>query len=210
MTNINEFIAKTDEDLIWRKRELTNLKNAIERGNSVEQKSLTRAAVALLYAHWEGYVKKNGTSYLEHVIQQRHNACDLKSSFIAIRFKNDLAEAYKSKTSKQFHNIIDFFRTGINSRIRINTKSAIKTKGNLSSNKLKEILSIISINDNPFVQYFPHIDKAILERRNYIAHGESLDITPEEYSELHIKTIEVLECFKTNIQNAAINKKYLI
>lgn len=61
-----------DDDLIWRRRELFNIRAAIEdaQGNAPKQAALLRAGVALLYAHWEGFVKRCGTHYLEFVSNQ--------------------------------------------------------------------------------------------------------------------------------------------
>src|SRR5690606_30193343 len=63
-----------DEELAWRKKELSVLKNLVERdlGTFSHNKALARCGVALLYAHWEGFVRIAGTSFLEFVLMQRH------------------------------------------------------------------------------------------------------------------------------------------
>lgn len=62
-----------DNDLIWRKKELTQLKFLLESvaGRGDRESTVLRGAVTLVYAHWEGFVKLAGLSYLEYVSGQR-------------------------------------------------------------------------------------------------------------------------------------------
>ncbi len=102
---------KVDDDLLWRRRELFNLRTAIEDSekNKQRQTALLRAGVAVLYAHWEGFVKRAGSYYLEFVSNQRARAIDLTPNFVAIKFKARIVEAAKSKKISTTHDVIDFF-----------------------------------------------------------------------------------------------------
>ncbi len=46
-----------DEDMAWRIKELSILKNKIPPQKGTEQDVLIRAGITTLYAHWEGFIK---------------------------------------------------------------------------------------------------------------------------------------------------------
>ena len=60
-------------ELAWRTKELVTLKALVEQTSPSRERRrvLLRAGVALLYAHWEGFVKRAGSAYLEFVDLQR-------------------------------------------------------------------------------------------------------------------------------------------
>jgi len=53
------------------------------------------------------------------------------------------------------------------------------------------------------------IDFKLLKTRNEIAHGEYSVFDKEEYIELHVEVIAMLDIFRNQIENAAINKDYM-
>jgi MAE_28990/MAE_18760-like HEPN len=53
------------------------------------------------------------------------------------------------------------------------------------------------------------IDEKLLKRRNAIAHGEYLSLDREEYQQLHDEMLGMMENFRTQIENNAIQKLYL-
>ena len=50
-------VDNLDNDLAWRIKELSIIKNKIPQSKNNEQEALIRAGVTILYAHWEGFVK---------------------------------------------------------------------------------------------------------------------------------------------------------
>jgi hypothetical protein len=56
--SVLELSEALDEASAWRKKELSTLRILIAtRGRAHEQAALRRAAVPILYAHWEGFAK---------------------------------------------------------------------------------------------------------------------------------------------------------
>lgn len=61
-----------DAEFAWRKKELHTVKSAvIANEKTANRDTYIRSAVAMLYAHWEGFIKNAGTFYLEFVSQQK-------------------------------------------------------------------------------------------------------------------------------------------
>jgi hypothetical protein len=56
-----------DADLIWRRKELSDIKAAIKAADSHAKPVLLRALTTMSYAHWEGYVRVCASRYFEHL-----------------------------------------------------------------------------------------------------------------------------------------------
>lgn len=206
-----ELQQATDDDLIWRRRELFNIRTAIEdaNGNAQRQSALLRAGVALLYAHWEGFVKRCGTYYLEYVASQGRKGRELTANFIAIRFKTRLAEAAKSKKVSSTNELVEYFTSKLDERLRLPHKGIVDTQSNLSSTVLREIVWTLGLDVSPFETKSQLIDNRLVDRRNHIAHGEPLDIGVAEYIQLHDEVIALMDEFRNQVQNAVATDQYL-
>ncbi|RYF60728.1 MAG: hypothetical protein EOO27_04715, partial [Comamonadaceae bacterium] len=66
-----------DNELGWRKKEISAFRVASSI-NGREASFYIRAGVALLYAHWEGFIKNSSEHYLNFVQHQGHNYRELK------------------------------------------------------------------------------------------------------------------------------------
>src|SRR5260221_8049378 len=93
-----DLFTKIDDDLAWRKRELSAFRQVFEasHANPTRESTLIRAGIALLYAHWEGFVKKCGTLFIDYVANQGKKGSELQPNFIAIKLKKQIDEAAKS------------------------------------------------------------------------------------------------------------------
>src|SRR5947209_2440493 len=100
---------------------------------------LLRALAAMLYAHWEGYVKFCAEKYFDYVTVRRlRERCELITEII---------------TSKENR----FSR--VNSRL-------IDTGSNLSSKILRDICLVCAIDSRTFDASSDFIDRILLKRRN--------------------------------------------
>lgn len=206
MKTKDDLLQKIDDDLIWRRRELTDFRAVIQdvAQNPRRKSALLRAGVVLLYAHWEGFVKCCGSYYLEFVANQGLKASDLRSNFIAIKLKSRLSEATKSNKPSSSEDLVDFFRSKLGDRLRIPHKGVIDTKSNLSSSVLREIVWSLGLDMTPYELKCHLIDSSLVDRRNRIAHGESLDIDIEGYLALHGDVMTLIDTFRNQLQNAAV------
>lgn len=206
----NDFTNYISQNLSWRKREITSMKKVIDKTNSEKDKaSLRRAASAVLYAHWEGFVKTASEKYLEYVMWQRLRFCDLKNSFMAMACgalfenmtespKNTVREALvKAVVNKQ------------ENRAHFPCHGVMSEKGNLSSICLKDILTTLGLSYSEFWRGKSlQIDEKLVATRHQIAHGENVDVSAVDYYELHQLTLVLLEAYRDLLENAVALESY--
>jgi MAE_28990/MAE_18760-like HEPN len=202
---------KLANDLAWRKKELSEVKSLIEAKNVSPQRhnALIRSGVCILYAHWEGFVKLAANSYLEYVRTKKLRYSELSSNFLALAMKEKLKEVKETNKPSLYIPVCDFFLFELDQRCSL-PKDAISTASNLSSEILKEITYILGIDFSLYSTKSKLIDEKLLKTRNEIAHGNYLTVDREEYIELHTEVIVMLEIFRNQIENGAVNEDFIL
>lgn len=72
MTAEEALIARVQDDIVWRIRELTELVRACGESASVRQDALSRATVPVMYAHWEGHFVHATNAYLNFIAEKKY------------------------------------------------------------------------------------------------------------------------------------------
>jgi hypothetical protein len=210
MRTLDDLLQAIADDLIWRRKELTELRAMIQthRGQ-LRERVLIRAAVALLYAHWEGFVKRCGSNYLEFVSFQRVDGDKLAINFLALAARAKALEYINQGDLKMGVHLAEFYLNCAGKQARVPYKKVINTQSNLSSEVLKDILAVLGLDATKFSTRMPFIDSNLVNPRNHVAHGESLEITSSEYEVLHDDVLSLIESFRNEVENAAATKSYL-
>jgi hypothetical protein len=212
--NLEHLTDKLASELAWRRKELSDLKSLVEikSFSSSKHNALLRSGIALLYAHWEGFVKAAASAYLEFVSMQRLPYEDLSANFVALAMKAKLNEAADTSKATIFTEAIEFIMSRLSERSSIPYKDVIKTGANLSSSNFREIVCVLGLDFTEYEMKQVMIDEKLLARRNSVAHGEylsgHLSIDIQEYLELHSQVIGMMELFRTQIENCAAMKAY--
>ncbi len=214
--NLNELEEKIDQELAWRKKELTSIRidvEASEQKEKSEQSKAIRIGITMLYAHWEGAVKAIAEYYLVYVSGLHLKYGELKNNFLAIAIKHSLNEFEETKKATIHNKLIDNIYLKKDEESQIPYKNVIKTESNLKMDIFKEIVATIGIDENPYMLKRMLIDQRLLGNRNKIAHGERLEmldgiVVVSDYLELHTTVLELIEKFALNIKEAARNEDY--
>lgn len=204
---LTQFQTAMDKELGWRIKEIGAF-NVASRANSDQAKYFTRAGVALLYAHWEGFIKRSSEIYLEYVSSRNLKYRDLKSCFAVFGLKAKLSLLSESRKSKPNVDAFDFVLGGMDNVARINLSSAVNTESNLTSKVFENIALSIDIDTNAYDTKFNLIDESLVARRNSIAHGEYLSLSGREFSELVDDVLSLMRAYKTDLENAVSLESY--
>ncbi|BAY16489.1 hypothetical protein NIES21_23180 [Anabaenopsis circularis NIES-21] len=206
---LEQLSDKLAAELAWRKIELSALKAMIDLKSfsSGKQKALLRSGVTMLYAHLEGFIKVAANSYLEFVAMQSLPYNQLSNNFVALAMKDKLDQASQTNKATIYNEVAEFFMDKLTERSIIKYENRIATS-NLSSSVFKEIVCMLGLNYSFYESKEVLIDERLLKKRNMIAHGNYLDIDEEQYDELHIQIIGIMDNFRNQIDNCASTKQY--
>ena len=207
---VEQLDAALAEDLIWRKKEMSayRLLTEASQGEPERHRALLRGSIALLYAHWEGYVRTAALAYLEFVAFQRLRYDELSHNFIALGARKLLKAAETTSRIRSHIALIEFATTGLGARSNIPYRDGIRTDANLSSTVLREITDTLGLDYSLYESKEKLIDESLLARRNRIAHGEYLSVDMTDYRTLSVHILEMLELFKSQVTNAAALGEY--
>lgn len=205
-------VDKISQDHVWRLREISELKSLIKQPtiSELRKRVLCRAGIALLYAHWEGFVKKSGTYFLEYVAAQRHNISELRGNFITLLVRGKVDLAGESKKYSAFHEVTRYIIENQSTRARIPVKNVVDTQSNLSTNVLKEIMWCLGLDYHLFESKENLIDLKLVGRRNHVAHGEAMEIDIEDFFEMVDEVLDLMATFKNLLENSCVQESYKV
>lgn len=203
LMRIDDFQDFLDRDLAWRKMEISQLFMLLNRAEAHEV--IGKSMILLLYAHWEGFIKKSSKYYLKYVSDKNINIQDLTLNFEAImlkRFARECIDQDSNNLAKEFA-LMDKHRKAKVRPFKINInindefdKEFIDTQYNLSSKVLGNIIQIIGIKYNDAIKTRKQfLDVNLLKNRNAIGHGNQLSNNSDELSPLDFSQILKLKNF---------------
>lgn len=204
---ITQFQDALDAEMGWRVKEIGAFQVASRSGNQ-NRKFFIRAGIALLYAHWEGFIKGASEHYLNFVSNQGHTYKELQSCFALFGLKGKLQLLSISRKSEPNIAAFNFISLELDKKARLSMGSAINTESNLTSKVFANIATSLDINIDSYGTKFNLIDESLVNRRNKVAHGEHLDLGGLEFGELVDEILQLMRGYKTDLENAASMKSY--
>ncbi|MDK2772463.1 MAG: hypothetical protein KYX68_09585 [Flavobacterium sp.] len=196
------------EDFAWRRKELKIINDHVPISPSLKQSAALRFSVPILYAHWEGFVKKSTEIYLEYVAKKFLNHNELKPQFIALSLSKKLGNL-EIKNLEEKSKTVEFLINEFKNKSNILTTNVIQTKSNLRYNVFKEILFVIGIDETKFSQYESLIND-LVDSRNNIAHGDYLRVDFNTYQIMFKEIQDVMLSLKTEIENSALSEDFKV
>jgi MAE_28990/MAE_18760-like HEPN len=200
-----------DSEFAWRQLEIHALRQVSRMSRGANQRSVLRAAVPILYAHWEGFVKEGTCLYVRYLSGLGLGFNHLKRCFrglAALNHVRTMGEVRRrifvsSELLEKLYGIeIEHFHASLDGHLT--------RVGNLNYDLFEQILSFVGIDSSRYTTRKPLIDERLLFARNKIAHGEYLDLDQSGLEDLSHEVMTLLRWVKTDIENSVTLKTYLI
>ncbi len=205
---LTELQVALDGALSWRIKEIAYVRSNAKKTSSSAQATYVRAGVPLLYAHWEGFIKRASEVYLEYVANQNLTFDQLASCFVVFGAKGHLNNLISSRKSAVTIEAVKFLRTSGSTVANISLTNAVNTESNLSSTVFANIATSVGVDFNKYAAYSNLIDESLLDRRNKIAHGEYLELDADAFDSLVEEVLALLRQYKNDIENLASTAAY--
>ena len=197
---------KIDAELSWRKKELINFASLV---HNIEDPILCKMGIALLSAHFEGFIKKIANYYVIFVSDQKKKASELKRSFSALYLSRN-TESQGAENMVTYERCLEKILSDNNLNFSYTDENPIiKTQGNPSSTLLRNIFKAIGLDFDTYETKVNYIDTDLLSNRHKIVHGEKIDITKTEFDDTFKHILELMEKIALQISDSAINHNYL-
>ena len=146
-----------DEELAWRIKEIGVFR--VESAKVGERsKVFMRAGVALLYAHWEGFIKRSAESYLEYVSTRGLKYEELTTCFVVFGLKGKLNSLSSSRQTSTNIEALDFIRNSLSQVATLKLSGAVNTESNLSSGVFNNIATSVGITTTQYEMKYNLID----------------------------------------------------
>lgn len=197
-----------DNETSWRKQELTHIRFLIDRSNSVAESYALRAGIALLYAHWEGWIRAIARLYIEYVNQKKLTFNEMSPDLLGGALKTRISEISESSKARSHREFARFICGEELNQVARLSDSLVQTGSNLSSEVLSDIMVRLGLPEGVFELEKAFIDARVVHRRNVVAHGEFLSVDRSEFLSDLEKTRDMLSLFADLVSNAACTEAY--
>ena len=200
-----------ENDLKWREAELASLKHhaIATRENPVAHKAALRALWAMLYAHFEGFTKFCWELALDEIERSKTKRQDLIDT-MAVASLEAFFSTVRGNTSSD--NLWACFRSNMANELMAEAVFPEKYRPSTDSNLWPEVfrretskfgISCSEIDDSDA------LIKALVSRRNKIAHGETMTIRNlAEYEPFEASTTIVMHELAVAVLDLLENKQY--
>lgn len=209
---IEKLEEKISSDFSWRQKELIDIKTLVaDEANNISKDLLIRAGIALLCAHWEGFIRYAANMYVVYVGCKKIKNKDLNENFMALKLRKAILNSGKTEKNSVHTDLVKRFFKTKEENFHISytdDKRIIETHSNLSYDLFEEILKNINI-ENIYKLKKNYIDYNLLKHRHEVVHGEKTFLSKEDFFVTFEKVIEIMEQFKAQIISAAENELYL-
>jgi hypothetical protein len=198
-----------DADLIWRRKELSDIKAAIQRADLPSRSALLRAIVTTSYAHWEGYVRTCATRYFEYLALRRQPFTEFERQVYVNSFLLRLDALHRGGVSVDERcRLVNDILDNHNLRFSYINPNLIDTRSNLNTDVIKDICLICGLDSTHFEDNRAFLDRLLLKRRNAIAHGQQEYITFDEIDDFVSNVLGLLASFRNLLENKVYSKAY--
>lgn len=180
MTTIAELASRElTNDLKWRESELAVMHKQLylTQQGGIQERVMLRAALAMIYAHYEGYCKFALAVYMDSLNKLKLSRKDMTWKLATYSMQRFRAQLIGAKSSQVFFTeMISDFNAKMDEVARFDEPM---TTSNLWPDRLIDWLEQLGL-DATSVKYSETLLASLVDNRNKIAHGSKLVISSRE------------------------------
>jgi hypothetical protein len=207
---LSDLEALLTEELKWRRREVQQWESVVKGVRPHELLAILRGGLAIIYGHWEGYVKTAASAYLEYVSRKGLTVAQLRPELAALALRGLLGTGEMSKKASDHTKIVLAIREESTAPAKLPYEQAtIRTYSNLSFDRFVDIMHSIGCDASRHEIHRSLIDNRLLKNRNLIAHGREQYVNLEDWKTIQERVFDILGDVRTQISNAAATRAYL-
>ena len=207
--SVDDFSTYLTEEFNWRVKEISDVRRAADDQSRGYETGVRKAALALTYAHWEGYVKFSAEAYLKYISARKFRYDQLTSQFAAIEVPKIIRKAISDGSGVAAGITFIERMSGLMQETYRDSKTTyLPVEGNLNFERFCEVCSICGVDHRKILEDGTFLDSRVLAVRNKIAHGSSITVSSIELREAGDFVIDRLRAFRNEIELAVISKKF--
>lgn len=211
---IEELSRFLDDESSWRKGEISLVLRNVVGGSGDWQKTLGRIGIVLLYAHWEGFVKKTCEKYVQ-LIANRIVTKSISLGELSMHFRAlILWKRFNKKTDTPVVNFVDVLQEyaleDMSQVCRLQYDGLVNTENNLSLDVFRRLTRVLALDVARLISLVQVIDAQVTAPRHEIAHGgPRLAPSLAEYQDHSKNVVNAIDQFKDILLDCALQEQYL-
>lgn len=208
-SNALEFSTYLEANFNWRIKEISDLKKAINEASLAYRPVLRKAAIPIIYAHWEGHARFVVEAYLKYVAKRK---IQLKNLSLHMR-----GIALHEFFNKNFGSIPNYDKRAeilteigeiSEKQFRTFPDDCVNTGSNLNFDRTAQIARMLGL-DFPFEPFdIDTLDRKLLETRNVIAHSAVKIVDEDDLERLFAAVISMMRAFRDAVANLVVEEKF--
>lgn len=207
--SLDQLEAALTADLKWRTAELFVWETVAKAARPTQRPALLRGGLALVYAHWEGYVKTAGGNYLEYVSRKGLKLGELRPELAAVALRTKIVTLAAEKNPEPHTELVQIIREEASTSATLPYGSTtIRTRANLNYKTFASIMHSLGCDANRHAALAVQIDQRLLGGRNEVAHGREEYVSFDDWMELRNGVEAVLKDVRVQLSNAAATGAY--
>ncbi len=200
----NELEANIAENFRQRRDELEFYRKLVEKNQHKEWEGgvFAKNLLVFLYAHWEGFIKDAGESFLQYTSFQKIKYKDLNYGLLAISKLDKVKDFLEGNVALKIKALQVLFDS-LEQKAEIPYNYSIATYSKLNMETLVEICLILGVDENRYLLKSAIIDEKLVRNRNIIAHGELIAFSPKQALSIYQGIFPILQDFKNDVLRKA-------
>jgi hypothetical protein len=204
-------VDELDGDLATRQRELADLRLLLAASSGPRRDMLSRACHVMVYAHWEGFVKKALRTYLQHVVALQVPLGKLKYELQVNSMRASIkTAAAPSRAVEEAAQLLRDIDLRGSQPFTADAKEIVKI-GNMNGDSLRVLLGCAAL---PYLSAYAtreqFIDVVVCGRRHRIAHGDWQPVSSDEARSVARDVMELCSVLNDQVQTATVYREYLL